>query len=75
MKIEFDNRLFPENFTKLEDNFSSVEFIESKLDFKEVVIDSEDYIWDNFLKWLEEQIITNWYVFSYNKNKDRFYLT
>lgn len=75
MKIEFDNGLFPEDFVKLEDNFSSVEFIEWQLDFKEVVVDSEDYIWDNLLKWLEEQIITNWYTFSYNKNKDRFYLT
>ena len=75
MKIEFDNGLFQEDFTKLEDNFSSVEFIEWQLDFKEVVVDSNDYIRLHFENWLEEQMITNWYIFSYNKNKNRFYLT
>lgn len=74
MKIEFDNGLFPEDFVKLEDNFSSVEFIEWQLDFKEVVVDSEDYNWDNFLEWLENTIKENWYNLSYNEEKKRFIL-
>ena len=75
MKIEFDNGLFQEEFAKLEENFSSVEFIEWQLDFKEVVVDSDDYIRLHFENLLEEQIITNWYTLSYDKNKNRFYLT
>lgn len=75
MRIEFNNGLSPEIFAELEDYFTSVEFRQSQSYFKEVVVNSDDYIRLHFENWLEEQMITNWYTLSYDKNKNRFYLT